>query len=226
MSKRRAWLASLFLLTWPICAAAEQSGKIPPPTAPLVAQPLPGTSCTITVEDPTAFRKLTGIEYLWGKGATKIVATWSGGTSTEGYIIGGQLLQKLSSGRVSVTTEQSANLTAPVFVQGYPGSAWPELADYKGVERIAEQDCYKFQRAAAVVLIDGVEVGVPELSAWVRVSDKVPVRMSFGNVVYEFSPIQAGPSAIDIPTEYRSVAEKAAKERAALNFLQKMNQKP
>jgi hypothetical protein len=225
----------LYSLTFAI-ALTSATGAVPPPEAPYVATPRPGTGWDIQVgyenatnATPASGRQLLNIHCHCGKSATHIVAKWSDGTTNEAYVIGKRFVQKNPQTGAFITLPvQDADLEFPVFTSGYQATAWLSAENYQGVDSRAKTSCYKFQKiaskkSAAATDNNSAEEGV---AAWISVKDKTPVFVQVRQTRYEFSAIQPAENDVELPAEYAAFLEKIRKEEAALEFLHRHRNTP
>ncbi len=141
-------LTLLFAAALPLLAQ-----DVPPPTAPLVAEPARGTSWRVTfhfdttpgTKPVTAQRLPETAAFHCAKNATVVVLNWSDGTRTTGYIFGNSLLERNGdSGSISSLQAQDADPIFPVFTKGYPGVNWIALPNYKGPKPVSGGPAYYF----------------------------------------------------------------------------------
>ena len=199
----------------PLAGFAQEATPIPPPHAPYVAAPRPGTSWQIEVQHtnvpkPTGTAKKTttpqhlpvSINYHCGVGLTYVVVTWSDGTKTDGYVQDGHLVQKSSSGKILMLAAEDEEYSLPIFTKGYPGTAWVDMSGYKQVEVVGKKPAYKYVGHYNVELLGGPPL-VLELDAWISVDDGVPLRVALGPLVYTFGPVTPSNDPVELPPEFR-----------------------
>lgn len=209
----------------------------PVPTPPWVAPVQAGTQWEIsvhyadsdsaktdggssTVKMPAKDRRPVAISCRRGTDLTQVVVKWSDGTNTEGYVVGDSVLRRKSeSKRLFVVPAQDEDYACPLYVSGFIGTAWLSMEFYKGVERVEKEKCFKFVHPPYIPPNPETEAGYPELTAWVRVSDKAPVRVKIGDAIYDFSSVQPVTEPVAMPSDMRQAFERLLKEQRSLELL-------
>lgn len=218
-------------------ATSSVSRDIPPPQPPLVLTPQPGTQWTISVKydaeasttssSPTPStvaptRRPVLLRYQCAKETTIVTVQWSDGTKLTGYVKAGQVIfQDAKTGSCYAAATQDTGPYLPLYSSEYPGIGWITLKDYQGTEAIEKEPCYRFYRAEEF----SGDVPIPARTAWIRVRDKEPVRVKYGEGLYLYSSIGVDASSLAIPQEVRSFMDQVKSQQSALDLLKQMNQK-
>ena len=215
-----------------LSAQSPTPREVPSPQPPLVAVPRPGTQWSVSVKysaeaspatshNPVVPKGPVLLQYRCAQEVTLVLAKWLDGTLREGYVAKGQvILQDLKQGGCYTTPLQDNDPDLPIFVSGYPGTAWIALRDYKGTEMIGNDLCYRFFRD-----VDRTNPALPvhARTAWIRVQDKAPIRVQLGEIFYSFSPVETDPVSISIPREVQSFLGELGRSLDALKLLMQMN---
>lgn len=233
-----SYLLVIGLLAWVRIGLAQTDPgalQIPTPRPPLVATPQPETIWYIASEpkkpspatappaNPADLQPIA-IRAERGKEVTHIVATLNDGTTPEGYVLGSHYFQCApQTGRILTSPTQERDYAIPIFVNGYQGTAWISLKQYQGVEKIDGQECYKYSQEASSASESDIAQPHPKLAAWIRVSDKIPMRIQIGDICYRYSFPKVGPLSIALPPEMAKVAQKMQKEEHSLEVMRTMS---
>jgi len=159
-----------------------------------------------------------------GRKITHTTLVWSEGKPTEGYVLENfAVLLDRTTGKPKRVNLRESDYLYPHFVRGYPGTAWIGIKHYVGVEKVNEELCYKFVRPADKPPegpgADEEPIPLPELTAWVRVVDKTPVRVVLGKAVYNYGPIKTAASTIVLPSPVQELLKKIDQQQKALELL-------
>lgn len=223
----------LIYCLWGQSARSQEPAPIPP----LVAAVQAGTQWEISMryldtdtakksggssvaKIPPKERRPVTISCRRGADLTQTVVMWSDGSSAEGYIVGDSVLwRKSDSKRLFVVPSQDKDYACPLFVSGFIGTAWLSMEFYKGVERVEKEKCFKFVRPPSIPTNPETEVGYPELTSWIRVSDKTPMRVRIGDTIYDYSIVQPVSEPVVLPSDMRQAFERLLKEQRSLELM-------
>jgi hypothetical protein len=223
----------LFSLACAGFAHPEQS--VPPPNAPYVATPSPGSSWEIAVEckkphsddassEASPNRRPAAIRAAKNGNVSRVTAIWNDGTTTVGYVQGDNYVFKSpQTGRVIVLAAQENNLFEPIFVSGYQATGWIKKNDYKGIEKVGPDECYKYHRDYWARVIDGDRIISPEMNAWIRVQDGVPLCIQVGELLFRYRYAKDLPPLVEIPTEIKQKLDQIQAEQNAVKMVLKRN---
>jgi hypothetical protein len=197
-------------------ALAQDATPVPPPHAPYVSAPKPGTTWEITVQHTNVQpqgaadkkgglppRLPVGISSHCGKNATYIVVTWSDGSKTDGYVQGSHLIEKSPTGKIFALPTEDQAYALPVFTHGYQGTAWVDLSGYKQVEPVGKKKAYRYLGHYDVEMVGGPPL-VLELDAWIDVDSGLPLRVSIGPLIYTFGPVTETNEAVVLPPDFEA----------------------
>jgi hypothetical protein len=209
------------LFVWALCTQPARAGflpDVPPPTAPWVAD-LPNKARWLTVlvqalpqtieegkpEKPSG-TKIESI--LWNTLKTDTIHRGNAEPVTLIYYSGFVVVDGLtSSGKRAPVLAQQAQGTdySNLRSTGWLGTEWVGEKTFLGAEAYqrrvtkgqgggVEEICYLYRRPADTTQ---EETYYPEVKAWIRVSDKVPVAVSIDGVIFEIEvqppPLQPPP---------------------------------
>ncbi|HEY0256201.1 MAG TPA: hypothetical protein VGC39_02070 [Candidatus Methylacidiphilales bacterium] len=211
---------------------------VPPPTAPFVATPRPGTHWEIRIEPkfdapgggataapaPPSGHATTAVVDCWlDDHAGRAAVAYGGGAQAEGYWIARRLYLKVNGGVYAAGVNDEDDLaTSAMNLSKFAGTPWITLANYQGVELIDKIPCYKFHRAA----VSDSASPLPEITAWIAVADKMPIQIRRGNTLGQYSAITEWKGAIDLPEDVRKKAEIVSREQQSSEMLNRSNAHP
>ena len=235
MNNRLVYLAAV-LAAFHSTGSAQTPTPIPPPHAPFVAAPRPGTSWRISVKvknqapsgsskrsAATPPRTPSSIYTRCGSEANCVVVSWSDGTQSTAYIVGNKCLRKNPDGSIASSPAQDQDYALPVYTRGYQGTAWVDLSGYKQVEALGILQTYRYLGHFEVEIVPGPNLQV-ELEAWIDVNTGVPVRIATGNFEYNFSPVTETTDPFVLPPEFKAFAGQVGKEENALEMMRRAAQ--
>jgi len=220
----------LFFLAFLAAASLGFSNPAPAPQLPSVASPSPGVRWEIAVEalnsrqgEAIASPNRRPILICGEKvgDVTRIEVSWNDGSTAVAYICGNQYVYKFPrTGRVATIPVQDGDLLEPVFVSGYPATAWIGKTDYQGIENFGSEECYKYHRDASTHLINGETISTPEFNAWIRTRDSIPACIQLGGLLYRYRPVTLAPSPFEIPPDIRLKLNQLQTEQRVLQTTQ------
>ena len=205
------------------------AATVPPPTAPFVAAPVPGTQWSISLNYPkregegaAPAGRLAGITGHYGENVTLVRQQRAEGKAQEGFVAGNKVLAVNSAtGRVMILPSDEGNWGSPFFIRGFPGMQWLSQATYRRVEEKNGVDCYTFHQEARSFSDPSEGISHPDLTAWVRVKDKAPVAFRIGEIDYLYAPLTRGSVRVTLPDAVRRMAERLAAQQRALEAMRR-----
>jgi len=214
---------------------ADLEPSLPPPNAPYVATPRPGSSWEIAVEykkgrpnigsaDADVNRRPTNIRAEKNGNISRVAVTWNNGTSLIGYVQRDiYIFKSQKTDHLVVVPAQERNLAEPIFVGGYQATAWIGKSDYVGSERFGTDECYKYHRDYSARMIGGDMTIVPEMNAWIRAYDKAPLCVQVGELFFRYRYGRDAAPLTEIPTEVKQKLDQIQIEQNALDMVRKPN---
>jgi hypothetical protein len=182
-----ALVCSFPLLLRAQSASTASLRELAPPQQPFVATPQSTAQWSVVVKYPAAsasasLRHAVQIKYQHNADMTFVSVDWSDGTKNEGYVKGDKVIFVDPKHETCYTAPaQDTDLSSPIFVFGFPGTAWITKADYQSAELIDGEPCYRFYREAQGL---NTEMPIPAHTAWIRARDKMPVRVKIGDALF------------------------------------------
>jgi hypothetical protein len=152
-------------------------------------------------------------------GVEERVLSFSDGSRQTAYSLNGMVYQAIP-GTQEVLALAGSGLHAPDpgewRVAGFPGTAWIQKKYLVGREELNGIPCSRYHRPAVVE-----EGGIfePELNAWIREPERVPVRVQVGTSVYDFSPVTRFTGSVSVPPAVLKKVQALERQNAALRRL-------
>lgn len=231
----------------PVWTAENDTNPIPPPQAPFVAEPRPGTRWEIRVQYLADSQKkaetaaatsaatpevppnrLMHVQYHRGSDTTKVTLSYSNQNKVDSYICGTQVFNRYDSTRiVTATSTMDSDYVFPFICKGYPGVFWIAADNYVGIDTIEKEKLYHFRREARIPKEgEPPSAYAPEVDAWIRPGEKIPARFKVGTTLYVYSAIQPASTNVELPSELAELMQRVEKERHAAELMRKASQNP
>jgi hypothetical protein len=218
-----AWRAVLLVL---VCGAGSVTA------GPLIAPVRPGTQWTMEIDAArrkkaaetkeeipqpvTPVRLKVSID---SKGLEQRVLTLSDGSTQTCYGLQGVLYQAIPNSTEVLALPNSALQAfdpGEWRVAGFPATAWIEAKYLVGREKVDDTECSRYHRPATIGS-DGE--ARPEMTAWIREQERIPLRVQIGTSTYEFSPVSRFDGSVSLPVAIVQKAQSLEKQNAALRRL-------
>lgn len=106
-----------------------------------------------------------------------------------------------------------------LFVPGFPLVGWVTPDDFDGIESVDGVPCFRYVRKGLnpeQASEDTDEFQLLDLTAWIRVENAYPFRVSARGQTFQFSGPEPAPGTIQIPEGILSAVQQYDKEKASL----------
>lgn len=232
------WCLNLafFLFALPSLARAA-ANVIPPPSAPYLQTPAPGSHWSVDIDLPAEIKVAiqNKSERKPGESAVPIPSLpvrlqvsfgrnkmmqgeiiHSDGRKIIFYLADGQILQKgdntdeIAVFSVNATPGDSQNLR----VFPFPALGWMNQARYESPDKANNAECYRFILPSEVKRNLELEEGT-EVRAWIRIRDGFPAMVKVGETTLHFSEVTPFPRDVELPPAYQKAYDKMRAQQMA-----------
>lgn len=200
------------------CLVGHAEVPTPPADGPVVAPVPPGMRWQVEIEGPNGVQSSDGeLRMHVGRNGVQFGQIVSRkGEVSEFFVVENWILQRTAeSGRVTMFPQDSLGMTS-LRRADWPGLFWIVPENFQEVRELDGVECFYFERTG----LPGSDLPDDMLfTAWIRTTDRKPIKASIGDVTYVYSELTSAPENVNLPPDYAAALSGYQKRLRVLETL-------